>query len=272
MRYDRRSKTFAIALAMVAGSAQHSLGVLIETDSVSPLASDPLATDASYQTQFDGFISETDLVNVGSPVLASFVTLGTNSNALFNNTPNPAGGWAGIHDGLASTKPFQVDQNNLTNDTFLYSGLDYSPQKPTATFTFTVPHDITGIRMVEGWGDSPSLSNQVWKVYINGSATELASVNYQPHNGVTEQTLNGQPQSSNGGTPNSTMVLLSDSLGGFIATNVTSISIVWDLNNHFGQVVRELDVTGTPSVVPEPASLALLAMGGLMVLRRRGRD
>ena len=118
--------------------------------------------------------------------------------------------------------------------------------------------------MINGWGDTSTFSNQVWSVFINGSATALKNVSYQP-DPTSNATLNGTANTSNGQNPHSSMVVLSDDAGGPIATNVTSIQFVWSANNGTaGQVVREVDV-----LTPEPSSAGLLGVAGLALLRRR---
>ncbi len=44
----------------------------------------------------------------------------------------------------------------------------------------------------------------------------------------------------------------------------------WRISDHFDSgTFTDSQITGTVSVVPEPASLSLLALGGLAMLRRR---
>jgi hypothetical protein len=88
---------------------------------------------------------------------------------------------------------------------------------------------------------------------------------------TTIYTENYNPFDASSGS-GSTLVSLTDTTG-TIATHVTGIQFVYSANINDGttegSIIREVDVFGQASAVPEPASLGLLMLGGVMALRRK---
>lgn len=120
-------------------------------------------------------------------------------------------------------------------------------------------YDISRIQSIAAW-QGAGFSNQKYDVLVKylGGATfvPLVTVDYQPFS----------VELNEGG---STKVSVADDLG-VLASGVVAIrfSFLDTISNDVGGVVmREIDVFGAPT--PEPVTLALLAVGGLVAMRRR---
>jgi hypothetical protein len=117
-------------------------------------------------------------------------------------------------------------------------------------------YDITEIQSISAWQDL-GLNNQNYDVLVKylGDAgfTALTTVTYQPFN-------------SGGGA---TKVNVTDSTG-VLASGIEGIrfNFLATAGHSAGSVYREIDVMGA-ATVPEPATMSLLTLGGLAVLRRR---
>ncbi len=195
-------------------------------------------------TAYDSGISSTDLINTGAASLGGSTV---SSGSAFSTD--------GANDGLAGANPDLIWWN-------LPGG------NKTLTYTLSgsaTGYDIKGIDTVYGWTDGALwFSAQHYDVAVttvsNGTFTNIVSVDYDPFTANIAA---------------STKVSLTDSTpGAAFATGVTGIrfTLRQDASNTgvIG-VIREFDVIGNASPVPEPSSTALLGLGGLALILRRRR-
>lgn len=220
------------------------------------------ANSTTSQAAFDGNILANDLINNGSAALSGAPAT-TGAVATYGGDTTPANNFDHLTDGGASSK---VTNNDISKDTY-FDGAAFGTN-PTITYRFNTTanplgYTLTQVRSISGWADTTSFSNQRYTVSVASVATpttftQLADVNYAPFTG-------------NGGTPNASQVTLTDDTTPSLATGVAAIKFSFLSNGGSGQVFREIDVTGTPTVAPEPGSAALLAGGaaGLLLRRRR---
>lgn len=212
----------------------------------------PIRSDAAivYSTDsntslsfFDGNISTSDLINVDSPSLGSFS----------QSDPTSFATQDGAYDGAPTVSQDVVYWNTA------------GPH--TMTFTLTgsaTGYDITSITSIYGWQDTRTVySAQHYDVLVStvGSSTftPLFSVDYDPF------ATNGEGSSQVDVTENST---------GILASGVDQIRFVMrsdGSNPNVVGVIREIDVFGAATSVPEPTSMLLLGLGGLLTVRRRRR-
>ena len=192
------------------------------------------------KTAYDGNVSTTDLINVGSSALGSFTS---------SDNSTWGGGPAGVHDGSSVSS----------------SGYALWFQSTPVTLEYTLAgsatgYDITSINSIYGWNDaSVRYASQKYDVLISTVSTPaftaLTSVDYAP--------FNSNPEASS-------QVTLTDTTG-VLASGVTGIRFIISPTSTSPEVgiIHEYDVFGTATVVPEPGSLALLGLGGLLIARRR---
>lgn len=194
---------------------------------------------ASSATNFDSTISTTDLINVGQATLES-------AAYSFSGT---FGGTTGAHDGSATA-----------NANIYYQNSAAMKAVGSVTMTFTLNtvdnmlgYDITSIASIYGYGTS-TWADQIYDVsYATVSSpttyVALSSVSFTP-----------------AGTAASSILTLTDSNSGFLASGVKSVRFILYSNpakNNDVGIVREFDVFGSATVIPEPSTV-LLAL-----LRRR---
>jgi hypothetical protein len=222
-----------------------------------------MESDASSttQTNFDGNILNNDLIENGSAALSGPPTT-TGSVSSYGGDVAPYNNFSNLTDGLASTK---VTNNDLSHDTY-FDGSDFTATTPTITYSFSNPRGmtLTSINSISGWADTPSFSNQDYKVLVSHVGT--------PSNFVLLTSVDYNPWDPSYDGPNSTQVTLTGS-GGPLATGVAAIEFQFINNGGSGQVFREIDVVGSVTAVPEPSSvMALCGLGGiglLLVVRHR---
>jgi hypothetical protein len=148
----------------------------------------------------------------------------------------------------------------------------------TATFQLTAAYSITSVQVISGWTDH-NLGEQSFQLNlsINGGAFSDFG------------TFNNNTAFGTGGAAQGSYLTTLNGSAGTIATDVTGVQFIFmnpDLSNGAGNVgtsqagngstggtvIDELQVFGTPTPVPEPATSALFGAGILgvaAVFRRR---
>lgn len=131
-------------------------------------------------------------------------------------------------------------------------------------------YDIMSLDSFAGWqANGPQLGNQKFTLgFSNVSSpavfTDIGTFEYLPFNNNT----------ATGGSV--TKLTIADDAGARLATGVHSVRVQY-LDHGFsgpdvavnGSVYYEMDINGSASMIPEPASTTLLGLGGLALLLRR---
>jgi hypothetical protein len=123
-----------------------------------------------------------------------------------------------------------------------------------------------------GWHDHASFSDQDYSISYSTVANPntflpLTSIAYNPFDPANDS-------ATAGGQYNSSQVTVTDTTG-ILASGVASLEFTFtpyynaSSVEQSGQVVREIDVNGVATVVPEPASCGLMLAGFAMALKRR---
>jgi hypothetical protein len=253
-----------VAVVFLTSFAAHA--TVMETD-VSAHAPQPMVNGQIVpgdETTYDGNIQNNDLLT-GATITSS----NNNSSSV---TPDFGTALTGINDGLASS------QGNGANETYFANNLAPNPgggslnTDPVVTFTLdtsvnTQGYTLTSINSIYGWQNFVTLVDQDFTVSYQtvGSTgfTLLATVAYNPY--ATDNDFNGDSSAS--------QVTLTNLTG---AVGVDAIQFAFTpfsdaTGEQSGQMIREIDVDGTPTV-PEPSTWALMGFGGLLLgwrLRRR---
>ena len=205
-----------------------------------------LTANNGLQSFFDGNISSIDLIQAGSPTLSGTVV--ASAPAAFPET--------GSNDGTA------INSSGLT----YWNGVNSAGQDLTFTLAGSATgYDITSVNSIYGWQDSRSRhSAQQWTLEVatvsNPTFTPLHSVVYTPF----APTDNAE---------GSTQVTLTDTAG-VIVSGVTAVRFHID---HFSSpgstgfsgelgVIRELDVFGAPTAVPEPNMFLGFGLSGILAM------
>ncbi len=199
-------------------------------------------TDTAYGTN----ALDNDLINEGAPTLLSFTS----------SVPEEVWPESGVHDGSATGGGASGD----------YSYWD-APSSVTLTFELTgsaTGYDITSINTIYGYVAGNRHAAQNYSVYF----ATVAQPDY-----TLFHTVDYDPSTAPNNVEVSSQVTLTDSTG-VLASGVTGVRFIAvdDADGDFTEVgvIQELDVVGNPTV-PEPASMALLAASGLLLMRRRRR-
>lgn len=193
---------------------------------------------------FDASISATDLVNQSTSTLLSQSNSGWNWGSDTNS-----------NDGSAST-------NISGTPGSAYGSFGSSP---TATFNLnisvnTLGYDIAEIHSFAGYtaGFARNYGNQLYNIeyqFLDNTWTSPVTVDYQP---FTDKTSGNSGESA-------TYVKMTDS-SGTIVSGIKAIKISIQNNGGWdGIILKEFDVIGTPTVVPEPSSFAMLLFGSVML-------
>ena len=162
-----------------------------------------------------------------------------------------------------------VAASDTTNATF------FGNANLPGTITYTLDtstnwygYDVTQIQTIAGWvSNSTTHANQDYDIEVS----YVGSLAFVPLHTVTYLPFNGTPADAN----KSSMVTLTDDTGR-IATNVDQLRFTFRQTGAWGNaagfVLRELDVLGAATAVPEPSTALLLGVGliGLTSRRRRG--
>lgn len=233
MKNRYRSAKAVLCIAMVSASLPtRSDAAIVYTSSSN--------TSLSF---FDGNISTSDLIHEGA---ASFGSYSLSDPASFT-TQN------GFIDGAPTEAQDVIYWNNP------------APHTMTVLLTGSATgYDLTQITSIYGWQDTRTVySAQHYDVLVStvgsSSYSLLLSVDYDPF-------------ASNG--EGSSQVVVTENSTGILASGVDAIRFVMrgdSSNPNVVGVIREIDVFGSVTSVPEPSSMILLGLGSLLSVYRRRR-
>ena len=156
-----------------------------------------------------------------------------------------------------------ISASVVDNDSFRNYSVQNDSNDVSVIYTLAAACYITQIDVYGGYeaGGDWSMGYHHYNIYYStdgGSTfTQLPATEYDPF------TLNWGP---GGSDPTVTKVSITDTTG-TLASNVDAIKINF---NYTGTRCYEIDVLG--SVVPEPATMALMALGGFGLLLKRRRS
>jgi hypothetical protein len=196
-------------------------------------------------------VSNTDLIN-GRPAAASSGDfafelsggLGVLNDGVFGTITEPGGAPDRTHGA------FGVAGGGQGTGTFVTYNLDLAASP--------LGYNVNRIDVFGGWNDSgrdqQAYTVQYSTVASPGTFTDLANVNFNPTIPANTQTANR-------------VTITEDTLPN-LATGVAAVRINFSGQTENGYSgYAEIDVIGT--AVPEPAGMALIALAGALVLRRR---
>ena len=215
-----------------------TLSIVAALVATGSLAGPSFATTVGTPSNGTFVVSNNDLIEGLSPVVTGNISdaEGLNANTTGSILTNGTFGPAGLTDNPGPNPEMTIIHNG-------------------ATLTYTLPantlgYNITDINTFTGWRDGGRV-DQNYDVLVttvsNPVFTSVLSVG---------QSAGGQRS----------LQVLTSGLG---LTDVTAIRFSFPSVQNGFVGYRELDVIGTAIVVPEPASLGLLAVGGLALVRRR---
>ncbi|MFA5204080.1 MAG: PEP-CTERM sorting domain-containing protein [Lentisphaeria bacterium] len=197
-------------------------------------------------------ILNTDLANQGQATVASYSANADGGG--FDNTEGGSDGAAAFCDGGAGGA-YNTRGDAWGTSADVYFNLD------SGTGGCAQGYNISQVRIFSGWPDDRGGTRFSVDYSVVGSADWVTLYSYSPSTRGTGQTLGNE-------------FIIYNSVGGVnlisncdaIRINMTPVANS-DYSLWLGTVYQEIDVLGTP--VPEPASLGLLLLGGLALLRRR---
>jgi hypothetical protein len=223
------------------------------------------------QSYFDANISGSDLLT-GAEVSGTTPDLG----------PYYGSSLAGINDGAASNGLDGNPAGEMDNDT--YYDTTTLAGNPTVTFTLNTVanpggYTLASINSIDGWNTHSSLSDQDFSVYYStvgdsSDFTLLYTVAYNPFDPADDNV------SSPDNSSQVTLTGLTAPTGGAV-TGAAEVRFVFSLyssptvpaDGQNGQVIREIDVFGDPTEIPEPSiwAMLLVGVGTLLVMQRLWR-
>jgi hypothetical protein len=256
-------KNLPTALALVATAFLTSLSAhALDVTGVSTQG-----PDQSFQGFYDSDINTTNDLIFGLPGTSFQTTAG----------PDYTGPITALGDGLASTT------NNGSNLVFFDElhivGGNSLPSDPVVTITLNTGatgsatgYSLNQIVSFNGWQDHPSESDQNYSISYSTVAdpthfTLLGTVTYAPFDPAND---NGTPD------PQSSSMVTVTGLNA--AVGVAAIQFTFmpytapDNSVQEGQMIREIEVDGTPTEIPEPSTWALMGLGAtafLFAFRKR---
>jgi hypothetical protein len=255
----KRKWTFAclsgLALLTAGASSQAALVMTLSTDHA------PAGGSGAYTPPSPTFTpSSTDLLEGKTATLAYFHSTTGLPATGDNGTAENSGGPSVWTDGSVTTT---YATGNTAVDHAAYGTVDgYTGNEDTNTYvTFDLGglYNLTTADIFQGWNDS---GRDSFSFVLQTSADGVNYTNVGTY-------LKGPDDTGVYSTPVTNKIDFADSVGGSIATGVEFVRLdVTDADNGYAGL-SEVDVTGTPAAVPEPASLGLLGMGALTLLRRR---
>jgi hypothetical protein len=194
------------------------------------------ANTSSYGSQSAFAASSTDLINNGQATL-----LGVSD--VYGMT---FGSVSSLNNGTSVGATGSLDVGNNSGATFILN-----------TTTNIKGYDISSIVSLAGWDDGRA--NQDIQIAYHKVGEAVA----------TWHVLGTYNNAGATGGDFSTKITVFDDQSGYIMTGVDKISFA-ALNAHsYGTLVTEWDIFGTSAPIPEPAALGLLALGGMLLARRR---
>jgi len=231
---------------LVIGLAHVSLSALVQTAEYS--------TDSWSSTPWSSRVSSTDLINNGQETLSSYDA--------------PEGSYGLNKTGMNDGSSTEASADN----TYYASTLVTFPVVATYyldTSINTLGYNITSIESFMGWHEHTAhQADQSYSVEVstvdNSDYSLLATVNYNPF--IDDDQWNASYHYSH--------VEIAEDSTGILASGIDSIRFTFSSPGTDGRspgtVIRELDVYGTATVVPEPAAIAMLvAVTGICIFVRR---
>lgn len=233
---------FLLGCAVLLGLPESGLGSIIQVNSQNDSAGCPFTA------------SLTDLINQGQPTYSSVAWSGF--------TPFSGDSPSVLNDGAVGGGQGAPGQTAVTTQ-----GSDWTLTYTLNTTVAPLGYTVAGINAISWWNAD----------YVNQSFTLAYSTVSAPATFLTLGSFTNSYTGSYGSVFDS--VSLQTALGdttGTIANNVAQLQFVFHpiANGTWGNhqaAYREIDVFGA-AATPEPATLSLLALGGLGLLRRRRKS
>jgi hypothetical protein len=248
MKPNLRSSLFLAAITL---SALPLKGAILFATAQSGPNTPSTTTD---EVAFQGDVSSSDLLHLNVGTGGSWNANGSNPNFLTDGLNGGDFDAVGLPAALVGAA-WARDGDNVSFRTY-----------DLGTGANGLGYDIERIQSIAGW-QGAGFQNQRYNIFISTltvpAYTLLTTVIYQPAAWVSTDAA-----AAKGGA---TKVNVTDS-SGLLATGVVGIRFnILDTisNNGGGVVMREIDVFGTSTPIPEPTAALLFGLGGLALLRRR---